>query len=223
MSVSNEMTYIADQQRIFTIPQENVNFQTLLDLFTIREERYRQCPNLVTVIHQLNYHFYRELLPKIARWASDHIHLSHPIKPLQAGATARVTYTAAQARYILANAFFLNTTKGYGTIDLAILYNSLFDDMAMERIRCLIEYFRRSAELDGSDDHREISIERYSYPGEQPDWEKQAIAIKASTVNIFPEDMEHAKEAQGFVDFANKQIHIQMIFPSATQEEILCN
>jgi hypothetical protein len=34
--------------------------------------------------------------------------------------------------------------------------------------------------------------------------------------------MEDAKEAQGFVDCANKQIHIHLIFPSATQEEILC-
>ena len=215
-------TYIADQQRIFTIPQENITLQTLIDLFTIREERYRRCSNLGMVIHQLNFDFYRELLPKIAQWASDHEHRSHPIEPLRAGTTARVTYTAAQARYILANAFFLNTVNGYGTIDLAILYNSLFDDMAMERIRCLIEYFRRSAELNGSDDHREISIERYSYAGEQPDWAKQTISIHACAVNIFVERMEDAKEAQGFVDFANKQIHIQMIFPTATQEEILC-
>ena len=72
------------------------------------------------VIDQLKFDFYRDLLPKIAQWASDHEHLSHPITPLHAGTTARVTYTAAQARYILANAFFLNTTKGCGT-------NPMFD------------------------------------------------------------------------------------------------
>ena len=222
MSTTTKTTYIADQQRIFTIPQENITFQTLTALFSIEEEKYRRCPNLGMVIHQLNFDFYSELLPTIARWASDHTHLSNPVQPLHAGTTARVTYTAAQARYILANAFFLNTTKGHGNIDLTILYNSLFDDLAMERIRCLIEYFRRSSQQTVSDDHREISIERYSYAGEQPNWERQTIVIKASTVNIFPEQMEDAQEAQGFVDFANKQIHIQMIFPSATQEEILC-
>ncbi|CAF3112854.1 unnamed protein product [Rotaria sp. Silwood2] len=222
MSTTTGITYIADQQRKFTIPQENVTFQTLTGLLSIEEEKYRRCPNLDMVIGQLDFDFYYELLPTIARWASDHTHLSNPIMPLHAGTTARVTYAAAQVRYILANAFFLNTTKGYGSIDLTILYNSLFDNMAMERIRCLIEYFRRSSQENGNDDYREISIERYSYAGEQPDWEKQMIAIKASKVNVFTKRMEDAKEAQGFVDFANRQIHIHLIFPSATQEEILC-
>jgi hypothetical protein len=221
-STTTTMTYIADQQRKFIIPQENVTFQTLIGLMSIDEEKNRGCSNLGMVIHQLDFDFYYELLPIIARWASDHTHLSNPIKPLHAGATARVTYTAAQARYILANAFFLNTTEGCGTIDLTILYNSLFDNMAMEHIRCLIEYFRCSSQQNGSDDHREISIERYLYAGKQPDWEKQMIAIKASKVNVFIERMEDAIEAQGFVDFANKKIHIHIIFPSATQEEILC-
>jgi hypothetical protein len=222
MSSTATTTYIADQQRKFIIPQENVSFQTLIGLMSIDEEKNRRCSNLALVIRQLDFNFYYELLPTITRWASDHTHLSNPIKPLHAGATARVNYTAAQARYILANAFFLNTTKGYGTIDLTILYNSLFDNMAMERIRCLIEYFRCSAQQNGSDDHREISIERYLYAGKQPNWENQTIAIKASKVNVFANRMEDATEAHGFVDFANKQIHIHMIFPSATQEEILC-
>ncbi|CAF3303609.1 unnamed protein product [Rotaria socialis] len=221
MSTTTTTTYIADQQRKFIIPQENVTFQTLIGLMSINEEKNRRCSNLDMVIHQLDFDFYYELLPTIAQWASDHTRLSNSIKPLHAGATARVTYTAAQARYILANAFFLNTTKGYGNIDLTILYNSLFDNLAMERIRCLIEYFRCSSHQNGSDDQREISIERYLYADEQPDWEKQTIAINASKVNVFVGRMEDATEAQGFVDFANKQIHIHMIFPSATQEEIL--
>ncbi|CAF4997342.1 unnamed protein product, partial [Rotaria sp. Silwood1] len=182
--------------------------------------KYRSCPNLDIVIRQLNYDFYHDLLPIIAQWASDHTQ-SNPIKPLQVNVTARVTYTAAQARYLLANAFFLNTTKGYGSIDLIDLYHIPFDRVAIERIRCLIEYFHLSSQQQNNNDHREISIERYLYTEELPDWKKQLVPIQESKVNVFAERMESFEEANGFVDFANKQIHIHSITSSATQEEIL--
>ncbi|CAF1054372.1 unnamed protein product [Rotaria sordida] len=82
-----------------------------------------------------------------AKWVSDHTQ-AKSIKPLQAGRTSNIVYTSAQTLYILANAFFLNTKP------------------AIERIRCLIEYFRLS--LMQNDD-RLISIERYSYGHELPD------------------------------------------------------
>ncbi|CAF2780567.1 unnamed protein product [Rotaria sp. Silwood2] len=212
-------TYIT-KQRTFIFPRDNVTFQTLTDLFFIHK-KYRSCPNLDIVIRQLNFDFYHDLLPIIAQWASDHTQ-SNPVKPLQANITARVTYTSAQARYLLANAFFLNTTKGYGSIDLIDLYHVPFDRVAIERIRCLIEYFRLSSQQQDKNDDREISIERYSYAEELPDWKKQLDAIQESKVSVFAERMEASEEAQGFVDFANKQIHIHSITSSATQEEILC-
>ncbi|CAF3375060.1 unnamed protein product [Rotaria sp. Silwood1] len=214
----SSITYIA-KQRTFIIPKENVTFQTLTDLVFI-DKKYRSCPNLDIVIRQLNYDFYHDLLPIIAQWASDHTQ-SNPIKPLQVNVTARVTYTAAQARYLLANAFFLNTTKGYGCIDLIDLYHIPFDRVAIERLRCLIEYFHLSSQQQNNNDHREISIERYLYTEELPDWKKQLVPIQESKVNVFAERMESFEEANGFVDFANKQIHIHSITSSATQEEIL--
>jgi hypothetical protein len=216
--MSTSTTYIADQQRIFTIPNENNNFQSLVNLFSIEKGEHRNFPRLYQTICQLDFDFYNDLLPQIAKWASDHSQ-SKSIEPLQEGTTATIVYTAAQARYILANAFFLNTTSGYGTIDLNHLYNSLYDKLSIERIRCLIEYFRLSLQ---EDENRQISIERYSYKDELPDWNKQDIPIQSSKINIFTGRMEDANEAQGFVDFANKHIHIHRIIPSATQEEILC-
>ena len=212
-------TYITNQ-RTFTIPKDNVTFQTLTNLF-FTHKKYRPCPNLDIVIRQLNFDFYHDLLPIIAQWASDHTQ-SNPIKPLQANITARATYTSAQARYLLANAFFLNTTEGYGSIDLIDLYHVPFDRVAIERLRCLIEYFRLSSQQQDNTDHREISIERYSYAGELPDWKKESVAIQVSKTNVFAERMETAEGAHGFVDFANEKIHIHSIMPSATQEEILC-
>jgi hypothetical protein len=216
--MSSSTNYIANQQRIFTIPNEYNNFQSLVNLFTTEKEKHHGFPRLNQAICQLDFDFYNDLLPKIAKWASDHSQ-SKSIEPLQAGTTATIVYTAAQARYILANAFFLNTTSGYGNIDLTHLYNSLYDKLSVERIRCLIEYFRLSLQ---EDENRQISIERYSYKDELPDWNKQNVLIQASKINIFTGRMEDANEAQGFVDFANKHIHIHRIIPSATQEEVLC-
>ncbi|CAF0880103.1 unnamed protein product [Rotaria sordida] len=215
--MSTSTTYIADQQRTFNITNENNNFQSLVSLFSIKKEEYRDFNCLNQTIRQLDFDFYNDLLPTIAKWASDHTQ-SKLIEPLQAGTTATIVYTAAQARYILANAFFLNTKSGYGNIDLTHLYDSLFDGLAVERIRCLIEYFRLSSQQN---DNRQISIERYSYKNELPDWNKQNIPIESSKIKIFTGRMEDANEAQGLVDFANKHIHIHRIIPSATQEEVI--
>ncbi|CAF0991400.1 unnamed protein product [Rotaria sordida] len=216
--MSTSTTYIADQQLVFNIPKENNNFQSLVKLFPIKkEEEHQDFSCLDQAIRRLDFDFYNDLLPTIAKWASDHTQ-AKLIEPLQAGTTASVVYTAAQARYILANAFFLNTIPGYGNIDLNCLYNSLSDNLAIERIRCLIEYFRLSSQQN---EDRQISIERYSYCNELPNWNKQNILLESSKINIITNRMEDANEAQGFVDFANKHIHIHRIIPSATQEEIL--
>jgi hypothetical protein len=217
--MSTSTTYIRDEERIFPIPEENNNFQSLVDVFSTKNKDQLKFPCLKRTIDGLDYDFYNDLLPTIGKWASDHTQ-SKSIEPLQAGTTATITYTAAQARYILANAFFLNTIPGYGNIDLTHLYNSYDYRVAIARIQCLIEYFRLSSVQN--DDNRQISIERYSYKNELPDWNQQNIPIKSSKINIFTGRMEDANEAQGFVDFANKHIHIHRIIPSATQEEVLC-
>ncbi|CAF3876381.1 unnamed protein product [Rotaria sp. Silwood1] len=215
--MSTSTTYIADPQHVFNIPKENNNFQSLVNLFPIKKEEHRSLPCLDRAIRRLDFDFYNDLLPTIAKWASDHTQ-EKSIEPLQAGTTASIVYTAAQARYIFANAFFLNTIPGYGNIELNDLYNSLDNELAIERIRCLIEYFRLSSQQN---EDRQISIERYSYGNELPDWSKQNILLESSKINIITDRMEDANEAQGFVDFANKHLHIHRIIPSATQEEVL--
>lgn len=167
----------------------------------------------------MDFDFYHDLLPHIAQWASEHSQ-AKCVEPLYAGKDGIIVYTAVQVRYILANAFFLNTTAGFGSIDLYRLYTDTYDRVAIERIRCLIEYFRLSL-LEKNHD-RQISIERYCYKDQLPDWTQQNIRIQSSKLNIFTTRMEDAHEAQGFVDFANKHIHIHRIISSATQEEVLC-
>ena len=214
-------TYIADEKRLFTLVQP-ITFQSLENLLSSDGQHDVSFPNLDRAIQQLDFDFYNDLLPAIARWASDHSQYATLVEPLRVGTIGKVTYTAAQVRYILANAFFLNTTSGYGDIDLSRIYNSFDTHVAVARIRCLIEYFRLSSERSDQDDRREISFERYSFLGDVPHWSQQNVVINASKCRVFTDRMESAVEAQGFVDFANKRIHIHRIISSATQEEVLC-
>ncbi|CAF1248282.1 unnamed protein product [Adineta ricciae] len=216
--MSTSTTFIADPERTFTICEGKNSFHSLVNLLSSQEKDHRKFLRLEQTICQLDFDFYNDLLPKIAQWASDHTQ-AKSIELLQAGATRTVVYTAAQARYILANAFFLNVLPGYGTISLNHLYNSFDEDLSVARIRCLIEYFRLSSEEKDLD--REISIERYFYQDELPDWSKKSIPIRSSKVCVNTNRMEDSINAEGFVDFANKHIHIHQIIPSATQEEVL--
>jgi hypothetical protein len=212
--------FIADCQRQFVLDTGTINLLTLIDLLPVNVKQHAPLTSLEKAIAELNFDFYNELLPKIAQWASDHERQGKLVEPLHSGETARVTYRASEIRYILANAFFLNTVAGYGNIDLLSIYNAMHNNVAAERIRCLIEYFRVSS-FD-ENDQRTIDIERYCYGDELPQWSEQNIPIQASTINIVADRMEDVDGADGFVDFANKRIHIHRIIGSATQEEVLC-
>lgn len=216
--MSESTTLIANVERIFPINEDQKEyFQSLIKLLGVKTDRaywaLKQC------LDELDFDFYHDLLPKICQWASDHSQ-AKSVQLLQAGKDASIVYTAEQIRYILANAFFLNTKAGYGSIDLLRLYQSYDDYVAVSRIRCLIEYFRLCTMEN--DQQREISIERYSANDQLPDWIQMNISIQSAKINVFTDRMENAKEVQGFVDFANKHIHIHQIIPSATQEEVLC-
>ena len=216
--MSNSTTFIENEERRFLIdPDEKEHFQSLIKLFPGKNDRHFR--SLKECLDQLDFDFYHDLLPSIAQWASDHSK-AKSIELLQAGKDQTIVYTAEEIRYILANAFFLNTKAGYGSIDLFRLYQSFDDHVAVQRIRCLIEYFRLS--LLEKDHQRQISIERYSSKGQLPDWTQMNIPIQSSKINVFTDRMENANDVQGFVDFANKHIHIHQIIPSATQEEVLC-
>jgi len=210
-------TFISDSTRQFILNNEEINIKSLIDFFPDRIKNFNiDFSGLKRTIGRLKFDFYKDLLPEIARWASDHQQQSKSIEPLHRGTTKTIVYTVKQIRYILANAFFLNVTKGYGTLDLFPLFNS-DQRLAQERILCLIEYFR----LSMNEEEREISIERYSYGNEIPNWNEQNQRIDSTKINVFTERMENANDAEGFVDFANKNIHIHRIISSATQEEVL--
>jgi len=88
--------------------------------------------------------------------------------------------------------------------------------VSVNRIICLLAYFYLSHYATSE---QTISFERYSIH-EKPSWSDNALAINTDNVHIHTLGME-VVEADAFVDFANKRLHIHKVIPSATQEEVL--
>ena len=112
--MSTMQTTLTNTQRTFTLvsSEQEANFDTLktffspeLTLINLRRaiEKYEK--------NHDNLNFYRDILPSICQWASDREHSSKLVTPLAAGIEGKLQYTAKAIRYILANAFFLNTEK----------------------------------------------------------------------------------------------------------------
>ncbi|CAF1143631.1 unnamed protein product [Didymodactylos carnosus] len=249
MDSAVDSTTFINPAEVISLP-ETVNYSVLKNILThqrltlvtdIREDY--SFLNLKRAIKTYNKHvsklslsktfnFYTDVIPHIAKWATDN-EQSKCFQPLQAGKPGKVTYTISQARHILANAFFLNTTSiktrriirkggyetfGYGNIDLTDLYENV-NRIGQERLLCLLSYFHQSIEEQSNE--RVITIERYGTTVTIPHWSTQDMIIHSSIVNIFTDRMENVQDANAFVDFANKDIHIHCIIPCCTQEEIL--
>lgn len=114
LNMSFVQTTLTNTQRTFnfTCSEQTANFDLLKSFFPSEHRLI----NLRTAIGKYernheNLNFYRDILPSICQWASDHEHSSKLIMPLVAGTQAKLEYTAKQIRYILANAFFLNTVE----------------------------------------------------------------------------------------------------------------
>ncbi|KAI8839257.1 hypothetical protein BC829DRAFT_404047 [Chytridium lagenaria] len=104
-----------------------------------------------------------------------------------------------------------------GTLSFLNIYSNI--DIGIERTMCFIGYFHIQALEKGIHDHRQVTIERCVYLNDHP-WNLSDVPIHRSTINILRGRMEDSM-APGFVDFANKRIHIHSIISSCTQEEVL--
>ncbi|KAH3758646.1 poly glycohydrolase [Pelomyxa schiedti] len=186
--------------------------------------------------------FYDAVLPKIqalalrlprvlAEWEN-----GTGLQVLQAGHTASVTVPNPVCLSLLANAFFGNQVDyadqiaalpqppfgfapvEWGQIDWLLVYGSSYR-VGVERIKCFISTFYMALcfpdymEKGAVTFHRSfLDVSRF------PRWETLNVPI--SPVNIHTGAMEIPGIGM-FVDFANADLHIGSIIPSATQEEIL--
>lgn len=112
--MSTTKTTLTNTQRTFTFTpsQQEANTDTLktffspeLTLINLRRAIVKYEKN-----HD-NLNFCQVILPSICQWASDHEHSAKLVTSLAAGNEGKLEYTAKEIRYILANAFFLNTEK----------------------------------------------------------------------------------------------------------------
>jgi len=119
--------------------------------------------------------------------------------------------------------FFLNVTnlvsslgpyRFIGMLDFHGIYSE-FTSIAVERVLCQLSYFAQANSIA----QRNISFERLVLK-DPPDWENDDTIISKDIVNIHTDIME-VSPGLGFVDFANKDLHIGCIISSMTQEEVL--
>ncbi|KAF0727222.1 hypothetical protein Ae201684P_019190 [Aphanomyces euteiches] len=202
----------------------------------------RNFPALERAIQEFNTHFgydfFTTLLPAIIEWAIN-VPESYPAESgLKFGAESEVSssgefivwtcqYTSEVARFILANIFLLNTpttVESAGSVDMFRVLQSntmsIHGDVGSARVLSLLAYFHMQLrELDNPG--RMITIERREWTGEidpKDDWRTSKASLVPVELSVSSMESSSAKR---FVNFANQNLHIHRIIPSATQEEVL--
>jgi len=186
--------------------------------------------------------FYRDLLPKIAFFATEvpEAELIERLKLIEMNQQGEFVVRPRDVRCILANAFFLNISseihnhmqkekgKDYGVLDFNRLYVCRLDE-AVERITCQLSYFYQQVKYGQTlcDEREDIIFTRHNLSTEEePKWEEMAEVnfvdgdATRKILKLHSGRMEDIN-VRGFVDFANRFIHIGSIIPSLTQEEVL--
>ncbi|KAF0978113.1 hypothetical protein FDP41_002628 [Naegleria fowleri] len=189
-----------------------------------------------------NFDFYRHLLPKIAHFALEvpENELIEKLPLMQMNQSVSLSIPPKYVRCILANAFFLNISseihnhfqkekeKDYGVLDFNRLYVCRLDE-AVERIICQLSYFYQQAFYGDKlcDQREDIVFTRYNLlPEDEPNWLEMKdidFSDEEATKNMIRVHCGRMEDipCRGFVDFANRFIHIGSIIPSLTQEEVL--
>lgn len=187
-----------------------------------------------------NFDFYRHLLPKIAHFALEvpENELIEKLPLMQMNQSVSLSIPPKYVRCILANAFFLNISseihnhfqkekeKDYGVLDFNRLYVCRLDE-AVERIICQLSYFYQQAFYGDKlcDQREDIVFTRYNLlPEDEPNWLEMKdidFSDEEATKNMIRVHCGRMEDipCRGFVDFANRFIHIGSIIPSLTQEE----
>jgi len=120
--------------------------------------------------------------------------------------------------------FFLNVDdtsekqkgRSFGQVDFTECYSFGGDGLlTLQRVLCQLAYFAQANVIED----RDVQFERIVIEN-PPNWAESEILIQEDLVEVHIDRMEKPP-SKGFVDFANRCIHIHSIIPSATQEEVL--
>eukprot|EP01126_Amoeba_proteus_P040499 TRINITY_DN4320_c0_g1_i4.p1 TRINITY_DN4320_c0_g1~~TRINITY_DN4320_c0_g1_i4.p1 ORF type:complete len:421 (+),score=105.92 TRINITY_DN4320_c0_g1_i4:1484-2746(+) len=175
---------------------------------------------------QSDWSFYVHLLPTIIGWALETEFYHHPVNLLEQGEETTNELTSEYVRWLLSNAFFLNLhslrmtfltqKRTIGALDFSIIFKD-HNALAVGRILCQLSYFYQEAQNQSLS--RVIKFDRYVVM-DPPDWSNDQTLVHSTVINVQSNGME-ASQGMGFVDFANKDLHIGTIISSLTQEEVL--
>ncbi len=170
------------------------------------------------------YNIWYDIIPKIVEWAVEH---DSQVNLPKLNDTATFYSERDDILHIIANMFICNVKdikpENYDertrSVSLIGLYSD-FDNVAKERVKCLLGYFYNEYcdELKGWT-RIGIQYERYKIQ-DFPNWNTIDKNIDVKNIHIHSDKMEDIG-VPGYVDFANKDIHIHSIISSATQEEVL--
>ncbi|XP_071130686.1 poly(ADP-ribose) glycohydrolase-like isoform X2 [Mytilus edulis] len=193
------------------------NFETLKSLFT---ENLLECERN---------HFFGEVLPKIAKLALSLPHLcTQPIPLLKKGKTRSITLSQQQIACLLANAFFCTyprrNAKGktseffnYPSINFNSLYDGIPNEVKMEKLKCIIQYFSRVTKKmpTGLVTFTRQCVGHIDFPK----WDSLDTPLRdlhVSSEGTIEDDGEGLLQ----VDFANKYLGGGVLTHGCVQEEI---
>jgi len=178
----------------------------------------------------MNVDFFADVWPNVERWLLDDAQstalplLRQETEEGVLPSTSSVRLSESHIRFLLAHAFLgnLDTAEGnFGVLSFVGLFTRPDHPESVERIVCQLCYF---ALADDCDDDAFVTFERHVQRKDVDDWLLSTTPLKRDLVTIHRDLMEAPmSDARRpcFVDFANRDLMIHRLIPSATQEEIL--
>lgn len=165
----------------------------------------------------------------------DYFDCDDPLPTLRQGRSGSVTLSSSAVHSLLCNMFLCNlrrfplpllpeeaprprrTLPHFGSVSMMLVYKSS-GRVAVQRLLCLLAYFHQFRLQDDRDKLRSVSFERV-FRGTPLDWARSTDSL--CQVEFRSEGIETCYDCASHVDFANEDLHVGAIWPSATQEEII--
>eukprot|EP01124_Arcella_intermedia_P035898 TRINITY_DN9260_c0_g2_i1.p1 TRINITY_DN9260_c0_g2~~TRINITY_DN9260_c0_g2_i1.p1 ORF type:complete len:326 (+),score=54.27 TRINITY_DN9260_c0_g2_i1:13-990(+) len=221
-------------------PKDAKQLNALLNVLSGEEELYRHSlENAILLFTDLirerqlllgeagePWDFFRELLPEICEWASDD-RLAVEVPILRTDTTASVRLSSAQILHILSNAFLLNcidlkSTYAVGSLDFSAIYKYSKDEVAVQRVLCLLAYFYESQRARRrGEPERWVAFERQT-TDTWPNWPQSPLPLDQTRLHFHAGSIEDTP-ATGIVAFSHRHLHLGCVLPSSSLEEVLFN
>ncbi|KAH3743654.1 Poly (ADP-ribose) glycohydrolase (PARG) [Pelomyxa schiedti] len=168
-----------------------------------------------------------------------HVATEYGVRVLQAGSNCNIVLSSAACLSLLATSFFCNIidytnqqafisnwtcrselqVSEWGNLDWFALFGSRVDT-GIERIKCFLALFYLATAFPDEFDAGDVTFYRSCVAQDHlPSWSTSTTPLSFD-IQLHTNRMEIAGAGM-FVDFANKDLHIGCIIPSATQEEVL--